>query len=140
MSTLTSAGTPSRWRPIGQALTWLAAISALIAAGSAISDVTAADHSTLVVQTWRMYGLFLCGGLFVLLALRPQVHGAVWALVISNKAALAITAAAYLTHGGIAEAAKTVGWDGVLTVVLVTAYLLSRTDPTSRPVGEPAEE
>jgi hypothetical protein len=132
MSTLTSAGTSSRWRAIGQALTWLAAISALIAAGSAISDVTGADHATLVVQTWRMYGLFLCGGLFVLLALRPRVHGAVWALVISNKAALTITTAAYLANGGIAEAAKTFGWDGALTVVLVIAYLMSRADLTGR--------
>jgi hypothetical protein len=73
-----------------------------------------------------MYGLFLCGGLFVLLALRPQLHGAVWALVICNKAALTITAAAYVTHGGIAEATKTVGWDGALTVVLITAYFISR--------------
>ncbi|GAB2804932.1 hypothetical protein GCM10027176_07340 [Actinoallomurus bryophytorum] len=132
MSTLTSTGTSSRWRTIGQALTGLAAISALVAAGSAISDVTSADHTTLVVQTWRMYGLFLCGGLFVLLAVRPRVHGAVWALVILNKAALTVTTAAYLAHGGIAEAAKTVGWDGALTVVLVTAYLMSRADPTGR--------
>jgi hypothetical protein len=128
---LTSAGTSSRWRAIGRALTWLAAISALAAAGSAISDVTAADHTTLVVQTWRMYGLFLCAGLFVLLALRPQVHGAVWALVIANKAALTITSAAYLTHGGIAEAGTTVGWDGALTVVLIAAYLMSRGGLTS---------
>jgi peptidoglycan/LPS O-acetylase OafA/YrhL len=132
MSSVTPAGTSSRWRIAGQALTWLAAISALTAAASAISDVTTADHTTLVVQTWRMYGLFLCGGLFVLLALRPQVHGAVWALAILNKAALAITAAAYVTHGGIAEATGTVGWDGALTVVLLTAYLMSRADLTSR--------
>jgi hypothetical protein len=132
MKTSTSADTSSRWRTIGQALTWLAAISALTAAGSAICDVTAADRTTLVVQTWRMYGLFLCGGLFVLLALRPQVHGAVWTLVISNKAALTITTGAYLAHGGIAEATTTVGWDGALTVVLITAYLMSRVNPTSR--------
>ncbi|MGI8336777.1 hypothetical protein ACRYCC_43125 [Actinomadura scrupuli] len=132
MSTVTSVGTSSRWRTIGQALTWLAAISALAAAGSAISDVTAAGPDTLVVQTWRMYGLFLCGGLFVLLALRPHVHGAVWALVIANKAALTITSAAYLTHGGIAEAAKTFGWDGALTIVLITAYVMSRGVLTGR--------
>jgi hypothetical protein len=132
MNTLTSTDRSSRWRTIGHALTWLAAISALTAAASAISDVTAAEHTTLVVQTWRMYGLLLCGGLFVLLALRPQVHGAVWALVISNKAALTITTAAYLAHGGIAEATKTVGWDGALTVVLITAYLMSRAHLTSR--------
>ena len=127
----------SRLEATGQALTWLAAIAALIAAGSAISDVTAADHTTLVVQTWRMYGLFLCGGLFVLLALRPRVHGAVWALVVSNKAALTVTTAAYLARGGIAEAARTVGWDGALTVVLITAYLMSRADLTSRAKRRP---
>lgn len=132
MNTSTSAGMSSRRRAIGQALTWLAAISALAAAGAAVSGLPAADHTTLVVQTWRMYGLFLCCGLFVLLALRPHVHGAVWALVISNKAALTITTAAYLTHGGIAEATKTVGWDGALTAVLVTAYLMSRASPTTR--------
>lgn len=132
MNTVTSADTSSLWRTIGQALTWLAAISALTAAGSAIFDMTAADHTTLVVQTWRMYGLFLCGGLFVLLALRPQVHGAIWALVISNKAALTITTAAYLTHGGIAEAAETVSWDGALTVVLIAAYLMRRANPANQ--------
>jgi hypothetical protein len=132
MSSVTPAGTSSRWRTAGQVLTWLAAMSALTAAASAITDVTGADHTTLVVQTWRMYGLFMCGGLFVLLALRPQVHGAVWALVISNKAALTITTVAYLTHGGIAEATRTVGWDGALTVVLLTAYLMSRADLRSR--------
>lgn len=123
---MNTARTSSRRRTTGQVLTWLVAISALIAAGTAISDVTTADHATLVVQTWRMYGLFLCCGLFVLLALRPQVHGAVWALVIANKAALTVTTAAYLAHGGIAEAGTTLGGDGVLTLALVVAYFMSR--------------
>ncbi|WP_285579519.1 hypothetical protein [Actinoallomurus iriomotensis] len=127
-----TAGTSSRWRTTGQVLTGLAAVSALLAAVTAVSDVTAADHATLVVQTWRMYGLFLCGGMFALLALRPRVHGAVWALVIANKAALTVTAAAYSAHGGIAEAAKTVGWDGTLTVALIAAFVMCRANSESR--------
>ncbi|GAA4604186.1 hypothetical protein GCM10023195_14190 [Actinoallomurus liliacearum] len=123
------AAVPSRWRAAGRVLTWLAAVSALAAAVSAISDVTQADDTALVVQTWRMYGLFLCTGLFVLLALRPRVHGAVWALLIADKAALALTAAVYLTRGGAAEAASTIGWDGGLAVILTAAYLMTRVSP-----------
>jgi hypothetical protein len=141
MSTVTSAGTPAtaaiRWRTIGRVLTWAAAIAAISAAVSAVSDVTAADNAALIVQSWRMYGLLLCGGLFVLLALRPRVHGAIWALVIGHKAALAITAATFVAHGGIPEAAETLGWDSALAVVLITAYVMSRaksTGPSPRSV------
>ncbi|WP_345459643.1 hypothetical protein [Actinoallomurus oryzae] len=132
MNSSTSAGTSSRWGTVGQVLTGLVAASALLAAVTAVSDVTAADHATLVVQTWRMYGLFLCGGMFALLALRPRVHGAVWALMIANKAALTVTTVAYSTHGGIAEATKTVGWDGTLTVVLIAAFVMCRANSESR--------
>lgn len=126
MNPSSSTSTRSGPQRAGVVLTWLVAVSALVAAVSAIPDVTRAGDATLVVQTWRMYGLFLCCGLFVLLAMRPDAHGPVWALVIGNKAALTVTAAIYLGHGGIAEAAKTAGWDGGLTAALVVAYLLSR--------------
>lgn len=116
----------------GRALAGLAALSALAAAISCIGDLSKADNATLVVQSWRMYGLFLCTGLFALLAARPEGNGAVWALGIANKAALTLTAAHYMTVGGIAESAKTVSWDGGLTVVLIAAYLLCRTGAARR--------
>lgn len=125
-ASMSVAAVPSRWRAAGRVLTWLAAVSALAAAVSAISDVTEAGDATLVVQTWRMYGLFLCAGLFVLLALRPRVHGAVWALLIADKAALALTAAVYLARGGAAEVASTIAWDGGLAIALTAAYLMTR--------------
>jgi hypothetical protein len=109
---------------LGRGLMWLAAVEAVGAGVAAISDVVDANGSVLVVETWRMYGLMLCVGLFVLLALRPQVHGAVWALVIANKAALTVTATAYAVHGGVDEATTIAGWDGSITVLLVVAYLL----------------
>ncbi|GAB3979160.1 hypothetical protein GCM10029978_073790 [Actinoallomurus acanthiterrae] len=111
---------------IGRGLMWFAAFEAVGASVAALSDVLKADGSVLVVETWRMYGLMLCAALFVLLALRPGVHGAVWGVVVANKAALTITCVAYAIHGGVDEATTIVGWDGSLTVVLVVAYLLCR--------------
>lgn len=117
----------SRTAPrIGRALLWLVAVEAVGASVAAVSDVINASGSVLVVETWRMYGLMLCVGLFVLLALRPRVHGAVWALVIANKAALTVTATAYALHGGVDEATTIAGWDGSITVLLIVAYVLCR--------------
>jgi hypothetical protein len=121
-----STPTSNRLLRAGQVLAWLASVSALAAALSCIADVSKAGDATLVVQTWRMYGLFLCAGLFAILAHRPEGNGALWALAIANKAALTITAIHFLTLGGVAEASKTVGWDGALTVTLVAAYVLTR--------------
>lgn len=116
----------ARRQAAGRALTWLAAVSALAAAVSAVAGLPQAADASLVVETWRAYGLFLSAGLFILLALRPRLHAAVWGLAIVNKAALTITAAVYLLHGGIADAGTTVGWDGGLTVVLIAAFLMTR--------------
>jgi hypothetical protein len=127
-----------RLRRAGRALAWLASVSALAAALSCITDVSRAGDATLVVQTWRMYGLFLCAGLFAILARRPERNGALWALAIANKAALTITAIQYLHLGGVAEASKTLGWDGALTVTLVTAYVLIRSAAGARPPPSPA--
>ena len=44
----------------------------MVSAVSALSSVVAANDSTRVVEVWRMYGLAVFAGLFVLLALRPR--------------------------------------------------------------------
>jgi hypothetical protein len=111
-------------RPAGQALAWLAALSALAAALSCAADLHHAGNDTLMVQAWRMYGLFLCAGLFAVLARRPDGNGAIWALTIANKLALTVTAIYFLGKGGVAEAGKTVAWDGGLTLTLIAAFLL----------------
>ena len=111
----------------GRILAALAAVAAFAAALSCVTDISNAGDSTLVVQIWRMYGLFLCAGLFALLAKRPQGNGGLWALTIANKLALTLTAICFTVVGGIAESANTLTWDGALTITLVTAYLLCRT-------------
>ncbi|MBB6351728.1 hypothetical protein ACWGH8_19005 [Nonomuraea muscovyensis] len=117
---------PNRWFQVGRGLLILAALAAAAAGAGAIGEVAGAGPEALIAQTWRMYGLFLCAGLFGVLAWRPDTHVSVWTLLIANKAALTVTAVAYLAAGGAPGAAETAAWDGALTAVLVLAFLTTR--------------
>jgi hypothetical protein len=77
-------------------------VGAGVAAMGAISTVSDADAATRAVETWRLLGLALFTGLFVLLAYRPRHYAGVWELVIANKIALAGFGIAYGT--GIKDA------------------------------------
>ncbi|MGH8961979.1 MAG: hypothetical protein ACRDWT_12465 [Jatrophihabitantaceae bacterium] len=107
-------------------LMWLATLGAISASVSALYTVLAASGSTKVVETWRFYGLVVFASLFALLSLRPHHYRGVWELVILNKFALSVTAIGYAVHGGIAETAAVIGYDGGLTVLLVAAYICAR--------------
>ena len=78
-----AAATPRR-ELAGRALMWLAVLGAAGAAGTALLTVLDADGATKVVETWRMYGLVVFTGLFVLLMLRPHHYRGVWELVIAT--------------------------------------------------------
>lgn len=88
----------------GRALMWLAVPGA---AGTALLAVLDADGATKVVETWRMYGLVVFTGLFVLLMLRSHHYRGVWELVIASKLAMTFTAVSYAsmlaTRRGSAE-------------------------------------
>ena len=120
------AAAMSRRELAGRALMWLAVLSAAGAAGTALLTVLDADGSTKVVETWRMYGLVVFTGLFVLLMLRPRHYRGMWELVIASKLAMAFTAVGYAAHGGIAGAGTVIGWDGGLAAVLIAAYICCR--------------
>ena len=128
--TATTSASPaaamSRRELTGRALMWLAVLSAAGAAGTALLTVLDADGSTKVVETWRMYGLVVFTGLFVLLMLRPRHYRGMWELVIASKLAMAFTAVGYAAHGGIAGAGTVIGWDGGLAAVLIAAYICCR--------------
>lgn len=101
----------------------LAAVGALAAVAASIQVVNDAGPATLVVEIWRCAGFVLFSGLFALLAYRPLHYAGVWELVIANK--LALTAMA-LTYASDADGAGEVALvDGILTAVLLAAYLLS---------------
>lgn len=101
----------------------LAAVGALAAAATSIGTVRDAGAETLVVEVWRLAGFVLFSGLFALLAFRPLHYAGVWELVIVNKLALTIVA---LTYASDADGAGEVALvDGILTGVLLAAYVLS---------------
>lgn len=110
---------------VATVLLLLAALGALFSFVDAIGAAMAADPGARVTESWRMYGFLVFAGLFVLLALRPRRSPGVREPVIFHKTAVAVTAAA-LVRGGAEDAATVAAADGVLAVVLITAYFLSR--------------
>ena len=102
----------------------LVGVGAGVATVGAINTVSDADAATRVVETWRLLGLALFTGLFVLLAYRPRHYAGVWELVIANKFALAAFGIAY--EAGTKDAGQILAIDGAIAVVLLAAYVLSR--------------
>ena len=112
-----------------QVLMWTAALTAALAAMSAIADIAATDlagTTSTIAETWRAYGLLVFAGLFALLASRPHASRGIWELVIFHKLAMTVTALVYSTRGGIPDTGTTLLGDGVLTLVLVAAYISCR--------------
>ena len=125
-TTTSHAAVMSRREMVGRALMWLAVLGAAGAAGTALLTVLDAEGATKIVETWRMYGLVVFTGLFVLLLLRPRYYRGVWELVIASKLAMTFTAVGYAAHGGIAGTGAIIGWDGGLAAVLIAAYICCR--------------
>lgn len=125
-TTTSRAAAMSRREIAGRALMWLAALGAAGAAGTALLTVLDAEGATKIVETWRMYGLVVFTGLFVLLMLRPRHYRGLWELVIASKFAMTFTAVGYAVHGGIVGAGAVIAWDGALAAVLIAAYICCR--------------
>lgn len=116
---------------LGRALMALAAAAAVVATVGSVSTVNGATETTIMVELWRLMGLAFFAGLFALLARRPGLHPGVWLLAIGNKALLAATGAAVLLRGGAPGAGDALLWDTLLTVLLISAFLLTRSTRTS---------
>ena len=121
-----SAGGMSRRERAGRAIMWLAVLAAAGAAGTALLSVLDAGSASKVAETWRLCGLVVFTGLFLLLALHPHHYRGVWELVIASKLALVVAAAGYAAHGGITGTGTIIGWDGGLTIALIAAYICCR--------------
>lgn len=121
-------GRADRGSPIGlraaRVLMAVAAVAAGAAAVFAVAGLGAANPETVVVETWRAYGLVVFAGLFALLAWRPVGYRGVWELVIAHKLALTITA--LVLGPGAAGTGEVIVWDGALSVLLLVAYLSCR--------------
>jgi len=109
---------------IARILLVVVAVGAIGAAIGAVGMVADAGPTTRMVETWRMLGFIVFAGIFLLLAYRPRVYAGIWELAILNKLGLTIAALAYGT--GTEGAGAALAADGVVTFLLVAAYILSR--------------
>lgn len=123
-----AAGVSTGRLRIVRILMGVAALGALAAAAGAASAVGEAGAATIMVETWRLYGFLVFAGLFALLGWRPLGYRWLWEIVILNKLLLTGTAAGYVTGvigpGDVDGADAALVADGILTVILVVAYVL----------------
>lgn len=117
-----------RARAAGRVLLGVCASGAVLSAVLSIGTVADAADQAKLAEAWRGYGYLVFAGIFVLLARRPGLPGAIWLLVIFHKLAMAATAGLYLVAGSDpAGALPVAGAGGVVSVLLLAAYLLLRT-------------
>lgn len=132
MTTITSApntATPAASTTSGRdraakAILGLSAAGALIATAATVGVVADAEGTLQVAETWRLAGLPVFAGLFIILARSPRRVAGLWELVIANKLALVAAGATYLS--GVDGGSDFVYVDGVLVVMLFTAYVLTK--------------
>src|SRR5262249_40327873 len=112
----------SAWRDrLGALLLSVCAAGAIVAAISAVDTVADAGSATEAGQTRPPVGLVFFAGVFVLLALAPRQLRGLWELTIVAKLALPVAGATFLR--GAMDATSFVIFDGIVTVLLVAAYV-----------------
>lgn len=110
---------------VASALLWMCAIAAALAAISGVGTVLAADPGTRFVELWREVGFVTFSILFAAVAWAPRTAPTgVWVALIVNK--LILTAVGVAWAASAAGAGSAMWWDGALTVLLVTAFALTR--------------
>lgn len=100
------------------------AIAAAAAGLGGLADLADTAKGTLAVETWRTIGFFTFSALFSLLAKKPDSSRDLWGIIIANKLALTIIGVLYLIDGGVKGASDFVTFDGLVTVLLITASIL----------------
>lgn len=100
------------------------AIAAAVAGLGGLADLADTAKDTLAVETWRTVGFFTFSALFSLLAKKPGSSRDLWGIIIANKLALTIIGVLYLVDGGVKGASDFVTFDGLVTVLLITASIL----------------
>jgi hypothetical protein len=130
--TTARAASPTRDR-IATVLMLLSALGALYAFITAIGAVQTAGPATQQVETWRLFGFLMFAGVFVLLGLWPRRLPGLWELTIFCKVGLTIAEALLIPSNAVGAQFAALA-DGILSVFLVAAYLLSRGYTAWRPV------
>lgn len=110
-----------RW---AKAILGLCAVGALFATAGAVGEVADAEGTAQLAETWRLFGLPVFAGLFVILAAAPRRVAGLWELVIANKIALVVAGATFLSD--VEGSNDFVFVDGALVILLVVAYALTQ--------------
>lgn len=126
MTTSAGPALSSRRLLVARVLLALAAVGAVASGLGSIGAVVDASPDTRIVEAWRALGLVFFGGVFTLLALRPHALRGLWEITLANKLLLTVLAAAFGATGAATDAWATAAADGVLTLLLVVAYVLAR--------------
>jgi hypothetical protein len=114
----------SIWQDVlGRSLTALAALGALFAFISGFSSAHMVSPDRLWVELWRLVGFLLFAAIFVLLTLRPRRSAGLWELGFFHKASMAVISLFIPTA---AEASMAGMIDGILAMMLLAAYFLTR--------------
>ena len=111
---------------IAQIILYFLSVLAILAGVSALAELNGTASDTLVVETWRIVGLFTFAGLFALLARRPNSGRGLWSIVIANKLALAVAGLIFTVQPSkAAGASDLIIFDGSITILLVIASVLA---------------
>ena len=109
---------------IAQGLLVLAALGALASLTSASTALDKAGDALKITALHDLLGFPVYAVLFLLLAWKPRALPGLWELLILQKAVMSILAfTVYRDADGAAVSAIV---DGILTLVLIAAYILSR--------------
>lgn len=116
--------TLSKWQDVlGRSLTALAMLGALVAFFSGFKSVQLASPDLLWVELWRLAGFLLFAAMFALLSLRPRQSAGIWELAFFHKATMTIISL-FIPFAQEATLAGT--FDGILALILLSAYFLTR--------------
>jgi hypothetical protein len=109
---------------VALALMLLSALGAFYGFISSIGAVTGASLATQQVEVWRMIGLLMFSGVFVLLGFWPRRYPYLWEFTIANKVALTLVQLILISRASNAVADGSI--DAVVSAFIVLAYILSR--------------
>jgi cell division protein FtsW (lipid II flippase) len=110
---------------IAMVLMLVAALGALFSFITAVGTASSAGPDTQQVEWWRALGYLFFAFLFTLLAFWPRRYPFLWEIIILNKAVLTIVMI-MLIQNNAANAATAAVADGILTIILLAAYLLGK--------------
>jgi len=106
---------------IAAVLLLLCALVALISFIAGIQKFAVLSPAMRMAETWRLFGLIVFVGLFVLLAFWPRHYAGIWELVIFHKVVIAIASLAIQSG-----AQRMVIIDVLIALFVIIAYFLTR--------------